>query len=78
MPSGATTVFDGPVTVIGATGQQGGAVVDALVNQAVPVRAAFRWLAQFPAYQADFARTRELVPDVEDVPRWLARTDGRG
>ncbi|WP_068186756.1 NmrA family NAD(P)-binding protein [Mycobacterium sp. UM_CSW] len=42
------------------------------------LKAMFRWLAQLPAYQADFARTRELVPDVEDVRRWLARTDGRG
>ncbi len=41
------------------------------------LEAMFGWLTQLPAYQADFARTRELVPDVEDVPRWLARTDGR-
>jgi len=32
----------GPITVIGATGQQGGAVVEALVHHAVPVRAATR------------------------------------
>ncbi|WP_085191351.1 NmrA family NAD(P)-binding protein [Mycobacterium sp. IEC1808] len=32
----------GPVTVIGATGRQGGAVVEAPVDRAVPVRAATR------------------------------------
>jgi uncharacterized protein YbjT (DUF2867 family) len=36
----------------------------------------FCWLASQPAYQADFARTRELVPDLEDLPRWLARVNG--
>lgn len=33
----------------------------------------FGWLARLPAYQADFARTRELVGGVEDLSRWLAR-----
>jgi uncharacterized protein YbjT (DUF2867 family) len=42
------------------------------------LKAMIAWLAESPAYQVDFARTRELVPDVEDLPRWLARTDGRG
>jgi len=36
----------------------------------------FGWLARLPAYQADFARTRELVAGVEDLSRWLARVDG--
>jgi uncharacterized protein YbjT (DUF2867 family) len=36
----------------------------------------FEWLARPAAYQADFARTRELVGDVEDLSRWLARVDG--
>lgn len=36
----------------------------------------FGWLARSPAYQADFARTRELVGGVEDLSRWLARVDG--
>jgi hypothetical protein len=31
----------------------------------------FVWLARLPAYQADFARTRELVGDVQDLSRWL-------
>jgi uncharacterized protein YbjT (DUF2867 family) len=33
----------------------------------------FGWLARLPAYQADFARTRELVGDVQDLSRWLAQ-----
>jgi uncharacterized protein YbjT (DUF2867 family) len=36
----------------------------------------FGWLAGVPAYRADFERTRELVGDVEDLSRWLARVDG--
>jgi uncharacterized protein YbjT (DUF2867 family) len=42
------------------------------------LKAMFGWLARIPAYQADFARTRELVPDLEDIPRWLARMGGLG
>ena len=37
------------------------------------LKAMFRWLAQLPAFQADFVRTRELVPDVEDLSAWLSR-----
>ena len=33
---------EGPITVIGATGQQGGAVIDALLKQRVPIRAVTR------------------------------------
>jgi uncharacterized protein YbjT (DUF2867 family) len=33
----------------------------------------FRWLARPPSYQADFERTRHLVPDLEDLPGWLSR-----
>jgi uncharacterized protein YbjT (DUF2867 family) len=36
----------------------------------------FGWLARLPAYQADFARTRELVGGVQDLSRWLVRVDG--
>jgi uncharacterized protein YbjT (DUF2867 family) len=36
----------------------------------------FGWLARLPTYQADFARTRELVGGVEDLSRWLERVDG--
>jgi uncharacterized protein YbjT (DUF2867 family) len=36
----------------------------------------FGWLARLPAYQADFARTRELVGGVEDLSQWLERVDG--
>jgi uncharacterized protein YbjT (DUF2867 family) len=35
----------------------------------------FGWLARLPAYQADFARTRELVGGMEDLSRWLERVD---
>jgi uncharacterized protein YbjT (DUF2867 family) len=35
--------------------------------------AMWRWLNEPPAYQADFGRTRALVPDVENLLRWLAR-----
>lgn len=35
----------------------------------------FTWLAQLPAYQADFRRTRELIADAEDLPRWLNRVN---
>ncbi|MDQ1551359.1 MAG: hypothetical protein QOD50_781, partial [Actinomycetota bacterium] len=31
----------------------------------------FRWFAETPAYQADFAVTKALVPDVLDFPAWL-------
>jgi hypothetical protein len=33
----------------------------------------FRWFATPPSFRADFDRTRSLVPDVENLPRWLAR-----
>ncbi len=32
----------------------------------------FRWFAETPAYQADFAATKALVPDVLDFPAWLS------
>ena len=32
----------------------------------------FRWFAETPAYQADFAATRTLVPDLLDFPAWLS------
>lgn len=38
----------------------------------------FRWLARLPAYQADFARTRELVGDVQDLSGWLAEKPSDG
>jgi uncharacterized protein YbjT (DUF2867 family) len=31
----------------------------------------FRWFAETPAYQADFAATRALVPELLDFPTWL-------
>lgn len=35
--------------------------------------AMFRWFVDSPAYQADFARTKEIDPDVLDLAGWLAR-----
>ena len=37
----------------------------------------FRWFAETPAYQADFAATKALVPDVLDFPAWLTFADFR-
>jgi uncharacterized protein YbjT (DUF2867 family) len=42
------------------------------------LKAMFRWLAEPPAFQADFARTRELVPDVENLSTWLGRQPSFG
>jgi uncharacterized protein YbjT (DUF2867 family) len=42
------------------------------------VQRMFRWFATPPSYRADFGRTRELVPDVEDLRRWLARQSHLG
>jgi uncharacterized protein YbjT (DUF2867 family) len=37
-------------------------------------QAMFAWFAQQPAYQADFAATRRLAPDVQTLTTWLAAT----
>ncbi len=37
------------------------------------LKSMLRWFATPPSFRADFARTRSLVPDVENLPRWLAR-----
>jgi uncharacterized protein YbjT (DUF2867 family) len=42
------------------------------------LKAMFRWLDQPPSFQADFARTRELAPDPEDLSRWLIRQPSLG
>jgi uncharacterized protein YbjT (DUF2867 family) len=44
------------------------------------LKAMFRWFATTPAYAADLAETRRLVPDVSDFSSWLvaqARKGGR-
>jgi uncharacterized protein YbjT (DUF2867 family) len=67
---------DGPITVIGATGQQGGAVIDALLKQRIPIRAVTR------NPNGDNARTlakREVevvYGDLEDVDSVRAAFDG--
>jgi hypothetical protein len=42
----------------------------------VDLKLMFEWLGRLPAYQADFARTRELAGGVEDLSQWLTRADG--
>jgi uncharacterized protein YbjT (DUF2867 family) len=37
----------------------------------------FRWVAETPAYQADFEATRALVPDALDLAAWLAASGWR-
>ncbi len=44
--------------------------LDALGDDA-DLKAMFRWFATVPAYQADRAATRRLVPDVSDLEAWL-------
>jgi uncharacterized protein YbjT (DUF2867 family) len=36
------------------------------------LQAMFAWFGEVPAYQADFAVTRALAPDVKDFPTWLS------
>ena len=49
--------------------------LDALGDD-VDLKTMFGWLGRSPAYQADFARTRELAAGVENLSGWLARMDG--
>lgn len=35
------------------------------------LQAMFSWFTTLPAYQADFAATRALAPEVQDLPAWL-------
>jgi uncharacterized protein YbjT (DUF2867 family) len=42
----------------------------------VDLKLMFEWLGRLPAYQADFARTRQLAGGAEDLAQWLARADG--
>ncbi|MEY9952319.1 NmrA/HSCARG family protein [Leifsonia sp. EB34] len=37
----------------------------------------FRWFAETPAYQADFATTREIDPELLDLDAWLAQSGWR-
>ena len=39
--------------------------------------AMFAWMDDMPAYQADFAATRRLAPEAEDLAGWLAARPGR-
>ena len=67
---------EGPITVIGATGQQGGAVIDALLKQRVPIRAVTRNPNGDKA-RALVARGVEVVrADLGDVDSVRAAFDG--
>ena len=67
---------DGPITVIGATGQQGRAVIDALLNQRIPIRAVTRNPKGDKA-QSLIDRGVEVVhADLEDVDSVRAAFDG--
>lgn len=64
------------VLVVGATGTQGGAVVDALLSKGVPVRALVR-KSDAPAARALAARGVELAPgDFDDIASLDRATDG--
>jgi uncharacterized protein YbjT (DUF2867 family) len=38
------------------------------------MRRMFDWFARPPAYQADIAAVRALLPDLQDLPTWLSRS----
>src|SRR6201997_1308372 len=67
---------EGPITVIGATGQQGGAVIDALLKHRIPIRAVTRNPNGDKA-RALVQRGVEVVrADLEDVDSVRAAFDG--
>lgn len=41
-------------------------------------KAMFEWFAESPAYQGDFAATRELDPQVMSFAEWLETSEGEG
>src|ERR1700730_12322366 len=67
---------DGPITIIGATGQQGSAVIDAVLKQRIPIRA----VARNP--NGDRARTlvqrgvEVVCADLDDVDSVRVAFDG--
>jgi len=60
-------VRDGPITVIGSTGQQGSAVIDALLEKRVPVRAVTRNPNGDKARALDERGVEVVYADLEDV-----------
>src|SRR5260370_32405044 len=67
---------EGPITVIGATGQQGGAVIGALLKHRIPIRAVTRNPNGDKA-RALVQRGVEVVrADLEDVDSVRAALDG--
>ena len=57
-----------PSAVARAVGAVAGRFMPLIKDKA----AMFRWFSETPAYRADFAATRSLVPDVLDFSGWLA------
>ena len=69
-------VRDGPITVIGSTGQQGSAVIDALLEKRVPVRAVTRNPNGDKARALDERGVEVVYADLEDVDSVRAAFDG--
>jgi uncharacterized protein YbjT (DUF2867 family) len=72
-------VADRVATVLGRETRYEGLPLSVLGEDA-DLRAMFEWFTSVPAYQADFDATRHLVPDVRDLPTWVAqqvRADAR-
>ena len=58
---------DGPIAVIGSAGQQGSAVIDALLKKRVPVRAVIRNPYGDKAHALDERGVEVVYADLEDV-----------
>jgi uncharacterized protein YbjT (DUF2867 family) len=69
-------VRDGPITVIGSTGQQGSAVIEALLEKRVPVRAVTRNPNGDKARALDERGVEVVYADLEDVDSVRAAFDG--
>ena len=74
MPSGSR--HEGPITVIGATGRQGGGVVDALLARTVPIRAVTRNPNGDKARRLTQRGVEVVCADLEDVDSVRAAFDG--
>ncbi|MET0700685.1 MAG: NmrA family NAD(P)-binding protein [Mycobacterium sp.] len=71
-----TAAAAGPVVVIGATGQQGGAALTALLDAGVPVRAAVRDIAAPKALDAAHRGADVVVADLGSVESLQRLFDG--
>ena len=81
LPGGSIEIAGDELTgerIAAAHGERAGrpARYDALpvgVLDDADARAMFAWFARRPSYEADFAGTRALAPDVRTLAAWLAR-----